>query len=148
MKRNIIAILEDNPQRLSEMNSCVTQLLPHARCIFFDNSYEMINWLRKGLRSVILISLDHDLALCNELGEVVDNGNGRQVADYLATRRLKCPVIVHSSNEIGGTGMFFALKDAGWSVFRVRPFEDCKWIRQTWKDQVMQHFSDGRIAAS
>jgi len=43
--------------------------------------------------------------------------------------------------------MLFALKDAGWQVRRVVPYEDYAWIRGEWMAQIVKLVRDGRIVA-
>src|SRR5512140_3329276 len=94
-----IAILEDDANRILEMEACLRDLLPSRRHCFFDNAEEMIAWLKENLAEVDLISLDHDLPIVQYRGgERVDAGCGRGVADYLATLPPTCPIIIHSSN--------------------------------------------------
>jgi hypothetical protein len=141
----LVAILEDNADRVREMKTCLGELLPMAMAVFFDNAHEILAWLPQNLANAILISLDHDLPLRESQGEFIDCGNGRMVADFLAFRPPTCPIIVHSSNEICGSGMFFALKEAGWPVFRVYPFEGQAWIREAWQAQLVQLIRGGWI---
>jgi hypothetical protein len=96
-------------------------------------------------RDVVLISLDHDLPVRSRNGARIDCGNGRQVADYLASLPPTCPVIVHSSNDSCATGMFFALKDAGWPCRRVYPCEGYTWIGGAWAEEVRLYVRNGWI---
>ncbi len=114
-----VAILEDDPNRITAMRACLTETLPGAEVVVFDDARKMIAWLGQNLGEVVLIALDHDLPLRNHEGKAIDCGTGRQVADYLASVPPTCPVIVHSSNNFFAPGMSFALKDAGWPVSRV-----------------------------
>src|SRR5258708_32047364 len=95
----LIAILEDNPDRIAAMRMCMAEALPGVEVVFFENAQEMIVWLGEHLGNVVLISLDHDLPLRNDESKTIDCGTGRQVADYLASLLPTCPVIVHSSND-------------------------------------------------
>jgi hypothetical protein len=134
--KNMIAILEDNADRIAEMRACLSERIPAMEVIFFEDAGKMIVWLRENLGDVRLISLDHDLPLIETDGRLVDSGTGRQVADFLAKLPATCPVIVHSSNDQLAPGMCFALKDAGWPQRRVYPCDDLAWIRRAWMRHV------------
>lgn len=139
----IVAILEDHAGRIAEMRACLGEVLPGMEVAFFEDAGGMIEWLGQHLSSVVLISLDHDLPLRDREGQRIDCGTGRQVADYLAARPPSCPVIVHSSNEDCASGMFFCLKDAGWSVSRVRPWDEEAWVRAAWIERVRKYVQEG-----
>jgi len=145
--RGFVAILEDDVDRVVEMKSCLAQVLPAADVVVFERADDMIAWLKGHLGEAVLISLDHDLPMVNAEGMLIDCGDGRMVADYLAELPATCPVIVHSSNANRAPGMWFALKDAGWQISRVVPYEDYAWIRGEWMSQVLQLIRDGWIVA-
>jgi DNA-binding NtrC family response regulator len=140
-----VAILEDDPNRITAMRACLTETRPGVEVVVFEDAQEMIAWLGENLGEVVLISLDHDLPLRKNDAEAIDCGTGRQVADYLASVAPTCPVIVHSSNDNCATGMFFALTDAGWPCSRVYPCDDTAWIATAWAEQVRQYLRDGFI---
>jgi hypothetical protein len=141
-----IAILEDEPNRLLEMQACLDELLPtHEHC-FFDSAPEMIAWLQEYLADVALISLDCDLPVVQyRKGRKVDPGNGRIVADFLAGQPAVCPVIVHTSNTLLGPGMVRVLHDAGWPLQQVHPYDDYEWVRKAWVPQVIEYIKGGWI---
>jgi len=80
-----VAILEDDPNRITAMRACVTETLPGIEVVVFDDAREMIGWLGRNLGDVVLTSLDHDLPLRGHEGKTIDCGTGREVADYLAS---------------------------------------------------------------
>lgn len=128
-----VAVLEDDAGRVAEMRECLREVLPRYEPVFFDDAGAMIGWLKEHLGEVVLMSLDHDLPVrVGEDGRVVDCGTGRMVADYLAEWPETCPVIVHSSNEFCAPGMVRESVDAGWSVVRVRPGAEERWVRRGW----------------
>jgi hypothetical protein len=93
----------------------------------------MIRFLEAHLAECIAIALDHDLELKPGAdNRCIDPGTGRQVADYLASNRPICPVIIHTSNSDAAVGMQLVLKDAHWKTRRVLPFEDLAWIVDDW----------------
>jgi len=132
-----IAILDDAPERIDVMRDAIEKHMPEVGMVFFDNAPDMIEWLRDGLASVSLLSLDHDLGPNRERdGAVFDPGTGRDVVDRLAAVVASCPVLIHSSNGPAASGMMFALEDADWQVDRVVPFDDMDWISGTWISRV------------
>jgi len=139
----VVAILEDDANRIREMRACLEEVLPGARNVFFEVAGEMIEWLGAHLGEVALISLDHDLPLRDGEGRRVDCGSGREVADFLASMPPTCPVIVHSSNNYCAPGMYFALKEGGWPVSRVCPMDDLAWVRRDWAARVMRYVREG-----
>jgi len=125
-----IAILDDEPQRLREMTSCLLECDPQRDIVTFDNAPGMIAWLANHLQDVALICLDHDLGPNRVRDDkVFDPGTGRDVADYLATRRPTCPVLIHTTNSLAAPGMAMALEAAGWKHSRVLPYNDLEWVR-------------------
>ncbi len=135
----LIAILEDDDRRTQAMRQILKQKLPKRLSHFFDNAPDMIAWLKEGLWAVSLISLDHDLGPNREKnGETFDPGIGRDVVDFLATQRPTCPVIIHTTNAMGGEGMKYVLEQAGWHYERVVPFGDIEWIEELWIRKVLE----------
>jgi hypothetical protein len=143
-----VAILEDNADRIDEMQACLSEALPDVLSVFFENAFEMIAWLKEHLGEVVLISLDHDLPLLDGEGRPSDCGDGRMVADFLASRPPTCPVIVHSSNAYCAPGMCYALEEAHWLLARVVPYEEHAWVRSAWKPQIDKWVKDGWITPS
>jgi hypothetical protein len=107
--------------------------------VVFDNAPDIIEWLHDHLEETVLICLDHDLG-ANRLrdGESFDPGTGRDVADYLATRKPVCPVVIHTTNSLAAPGMTRTLEEAGWSWSRVVPYNDLEWVRGEWIGRVAQ----------
>jgi hypothetical protein len=133
----VIAILEDDQRRSEAMTEEIHRLFPRALTRFFDNAPDMVAWLKEALPSVLLLCLDHDLGPNRQRrGKPFDPGIGRDVADFLATQKASCPVLIHSSNAEGAQGMGFTLEDAGWSVERVAPFDDLAWVKAQWSERV------------
>ncbi|MDB5290124.1 MAG: hypothetical protein JWL69_1365 [Phycisphaerales bacterium] len=143
-----VAILEDDANRVTAMRASLSEVLPGIESIFLDDAGKMIAWLGEHLGEVVLISLDHDLPLRGHAGQTTDCGTGRQVADYLASVLPTCPVIVHSSNDHGASGMFYALNDAGWPCSRVYPCDDYAWIAGAWAEQVRCYVLDGWVTSA
>lgn len=128
-----IVILEDNKDRQATMLSCLNDRFHQHEVVFFENAREMCEFLMENLPSVLLISLDHDLELLPGADtRLVDPGTGRDVADFLAAQPPTFPIVVHTTNTAAGDGMEFLLRDAGWEVRRVHPYDDLAWIPEAW----------------
>lgn len=128
-----IAILEDDKRRAEAMRDRLADRFYQFEHVFFDSSEEMKTYLEIYFDEVIAMSLDHDLELkVNAAGATYDPGTGREVADYLATRRPMFPVIIHSTNDFGAIGMESILQEAGWQTCRVSPHDDLQWVHDSW----------------
>jgi hypothetical protein len=136
---NVIAILEDNADRISRMRACLSNSLPEFEQVYFESAPHMRDWLDAHLAEVVLISLDHDLPIDR------DCGTGRDIADYLAGLPPTCPVIVHTSNEYFAPEMMFALSDSGWPVRRVYPHDDHDWVAAGWLNAILEFIDAGLL---
>jgi CheY-like chemotaxis protein len=135
----VIVILEDDPARVAAMTAVLSELLPAARSVFFEDAPAMLSWLAEHLGDADLISLDHDLPVRrDDENRLIDCGTGRQVADWLAAVSPTCPVIIHSSNEPCAAGMIAVLDEAGWPCRRVYPYGDLDWVRESWAEAVRE----------
>lgn len=124
-----ILLLDDDPNRIREMRRCLSAKSPHSVVIHFDNAPELIAWVKMHAAEVELFCLDHDLGPNRtRQGELFDPGTGRDVADFLATLKPICPVIVHTTNSLAAPGMAMVLKDAGWTHESIAPYNDLQWI--------------------
>jgi hypothetical protein len=133
----IIAILDDEPDRLAVMVPLLRGRFPQFSVVTFDNAPDMNAWLADHLAACVLICLDHDLGPNRERnGTVFDPGIGRHVADYLSAQQPVCPVIIHTTNVYARPGMIQVLEDAGWLVEYVAPYGDVLWIGEVWADSV------------
>jgi hypothetical protein len=127
----VVAILEDDAGRREAM---AAHLPAGVEVHWFDRADRMIAWLKEHLERCALISLDHDL-----IGPPGDDpGDGRQVADHLATRPPSARVIVHTSNPLAAPGMMWELEHAGWTVERVVPFSDLEWVERAWAPALLR----------
>lgn len=137
MTEGTIAILDDESDRIDAMVPVIRQLFPGIAVVTFDNAPDMTSWFSGNLDSCVLICLDHDLG-SNRLREGVlfDPGIGRDVADYLATQKPACPIVIHTTNTQARPGMIFVLEEAGWSVSYVSPYEDLLWVKEEWANSV------------
>ncbi|MEK6238226.1 MAG: hypothetical protein N2C14_26220 [Planctomycetales bacterium] len=132
-----IAILEDDQRRIDKMVRLLKRNYSTRPVELFNMASEMIAWLETHLAEAALISLDHDLELDSYRdGKWIDPGDGRDVANYLASRSPCCPVIVHSVNWMFAPSMVDALQESGWTHTRVSPYDDLKWIKEAWLPEV------------
>jgi ADP-ribosylglycohydrolase len=129
VKRSSIIVLEDNPDRLREFESAVTQLGPSYRLRSWRDANRMIAECHDALADAALISLDHDLN--KEYDHSPDPGDGVDVAGFLARLPQICPVILHTSNADRVWSMHNELRFGGWESERVIPLE-ADWIRRSW----------------
>lgn len=128
-----IIILEDEQDRVDLMRPLLQTNYPRFSIHVFDRSEQMIDYLKEHLGEAVFISLDHDLPLYRDAeGQLCDHGNGREVADFLATQEPVCTVGVHSTNVPAATGMELALNETGWTTFRLTPCGHLAWIEEAW----------------
>jgi DNA-binding NtrC family response regulator len=129
--RQTIFILEDNAERLATMRDQVADKFPFFEVQSFASVRPAIEWLQSNLAGTVCVALDHDLV--PPPGEPwADPGTGRDVAEYLASREPRCPVVIHSTNAPAAVAMEAILDEAGWSVMRVLPYGDLQWIAEAW----------------
>ena len=128
-----IVILEDNAARRDAMRACIGDRFYMFETRFFDDSAEMIAYLETDLVRALVISLDNDLDMkIVPDGRPVDAGEGRHVAEFLATCSPVCPVIIHTSNTNAAVAMREVLNAADWKSKRVIPMDDTAWIATDW----------------
>jgi hypothetical protein len=113
-KKLQIAVLEDDPRRLLQLQSASTRDLTDYEFHRFCDANEMIRWLHHNLAVVNLLSLDCDLDSTQLAG--VDCGSGEDVVDFLNSQRLRIPVIIHSSNALRAPAMHLNLATSGFQV--------------------------------
>ena len=131
--KTYIAILEDEAERTSEMKKLLSADFSDYDAVFFDNTPEMLDWLKVNLDKTGLICLDHDLGPDRMIkGEMADPGTGRDIANYLETQEPTCPVIIHTTNSFGRDAMRFALQDAKWDTTVILPSAEISWIKNAW----------------
>ena len=138
--QEVIAILEDDDERAKRMRDTITHSFSDLSLVLFDNAPDMVMWLEDSLRSVRLMSLDHDLELSKR--EAGDPGTGRDVVDFLIGENSICPVIIHTSNVTGGDGMQGELEAVGWITSRILPFGS-QWIETEWLEKVREFLKTG-----
>jgi hypothetical protein len=135
--QRVIAILDDDPRRMTAMKQALKEVGSEYEHRFFDNAPEMIHWLEQHLDDVVLLSLDHDLGSNrSQKGKIFDPGTGRDVAEFLAKRACACAILIHSNNYAAVLGMCRVLEDGGWKFSCVVPYLDLEWIAQVWVGEV------------
>jgi hypothetical protein len=138
MPLRTIYMLEDDSDRLERFHRLLEPISTIAFLHFrtaksFIENFENLD----GLPT--LICLDHDLFPEN-IGDP-DPGDGRDVANYLATKSPCCPTIIHSSNSMAANTMLYTLLDAGWDAERISPIGE-DWIESYWWPTVRPRIRD------
>jgi hypothetical protein len=133
-----IVLLEDDERRVAAMTAWLGDRFPAYTVRTWANSQALCQSLEDIWQDVVLISLDHDLAVETEDGRFVDQGSGQEVADYLARREPAFPVILHSSNGEAVVRMDQVLRQRGWQTTRVLPVNDLAWVASAWWPAVRQ----------
>lgn len=128
-----IVVLEDNAERAAIMRACIADRFYMYDPHFFDEAGYAIRFLEEHLDETLVIALDNDLDMkVDATGRCRDVGEGRQVAEFLATKKPVCPVLIHTTNSDAAVAMEESLRGAGWKTRRVVPFDDMKWIESDW----------------
>ncbi|MEI8017094.1 MAG: cyclic-phosphate processing receiver domain-containing protein [Schlesneria sp.] len=129
-----LIVLEDNADRQNEMQRIVGDRMPQYSFEFFNDVAAMIERLdTTGLYDVALISLDHDLDLISSSdGSHIDPGTGVDAAKWFAMQPALAPLIVHTTNTLGGDRMMDILLECGWHCSRIVPYSGEDWINESW----------------
>lgn len=133
-----VVILEDCVDRETAMRASIADKFPAFIVEVFASVPLLIQRLSEtGLYDVALVSLDHDLEMV-DTGEqdLVDPGTGVDAAKWLATQPAVTPVIVHTTNTVGGDRMVELLMNGDWNVERVVPYGGDDWIGEHWRSVV------------
>jgi CheY-like chemotaxis protein len=136
-----ILILEDNEGRRQAMRETLSGKFPSFAIEFFSSAQPMIDRFKEaGFYDVAMVSLDHDLEMIQTSeGTALDPGTGVDVADWLATQPAVFPVVVHTTNSVGGERMMDLLVHAGWTTSRTVPYDGETWIAEKWYPLVRQN---------
>ena len=128
-----IVILEDNADRQVIMRHLLADRFYTFDVRFFDNARETIEFLASHLDDTLVVAIDNDLDMKpGPDGRMIDQGEGRHVAEFLATQPPACPVVIHTTNSAAAAAMTETLRGAGWKTRRVVPFDDMAWIESDW----------------
>jgi len=139
----LVAILDDNKSRRSEMERSLVKAVPKASLELFDSAPDMIAWLARHIEGVDLVSLAHDLGPSRlRDGMLFDPGTGRDVTDFLVEMDRSFPVIVHTANSSAGQRMLTMLEHAEWPCIRVEPADDLGWVSAEWVPRVTELLSE------
>ena len=95
-------ILEDNLVRMSAFQETAKRFSPPQTFKLWRIAKQMIKELPLFLDHATIISLDHDLYRHEQNDP--EPGTGREVANYLATLKPICPIIIHSTNTDAAWG--------------------------------------------
>jgi hypothetical protein len=136
----MIAILEDEDDRIERMKAVLADLRPSEQVVFFGTAPDMIAWLGRNLTEVVLFSLDHDLGPNQQRdGKFFEPGTGGDVVKVLARHAPVAPVIIHSTNMTAAPEMVTDLEAAGWAAYQVmlNVDRDPEWIEDHWKKIVV-----------
>src|SRR4051794_15935302 len=101
-----IIILEDNAERTAAMGRLLADRFDQFDVAFYERAEAMVQALEAGWDQLTVIGLDHDLELiADSEGRWLDPGDGRQVVEFLVSRKPVCPVVIHSTNAAAALGM-------------------------------------------
>ena len=125
----LIAILEDNADRVAVMRRWLADRLGMYEHFVTDDPDTLIEYIRPRLDDVLAVSLDHDL---HERPDGNTEVTGMAVVDYLTATRPGFPVLIHSSNSRAVGEMRERLRSKDWVVVAVTPFDDTNWIGDDW----------------
>ena len=127
----LILMLEDESDRLTRFDSVLSKLGEAVEWRHWRTAEDFIAGFKSTDRPPGLICLDHDLF--TDHPDDPDPGDGRDVAEFMATQPPCCHVIIHSSNAHAADSMFFTLSDANWDVEKFAPLGQ-DWIESYWWD--------------
>jgi hypothetical protein len=139
--KRCIAVLEDNDDRIAAMQCLLADKFPFFDHLFSRTASDQITWLQQHAERVICLCLDHDLEPPADRPEF-DPGTGRDVVEFLNRGEPAFPVIVHTTNAHAGLAMTESLHEHGWTVRRVMPYDDVRWIAEAWLPTVRQAIVD------
>ena len=109
---------------------------------FTDDPNAMIGVICERMEDIIAISLDHDLFDRAVGGTEL---TGMMVADFVTTQPPRFPIVLHTSNARDGEKMKRMLREVGWRVRSVTPFDDTTWVGNDWYPtlkKAIRHFAD------
>ncbi len=133
MARTLIAILEDNAERIAALNALLDDKLPIYDRLITDVPRLLIERILQQPDDLLILSLDHDL-----FESVSPDAVGMEVIDSLLTLPAAFPVLVHSSNAPAAARMVRRLSKRGWDVSSVMPIEGTDWIPREWYFELRQ----------
>ena len=129
MSRKIIAVLEDNADRVAAMKKWLNDRFGMYEHFITDDPRRLLEVLGERAEDVLVVSLDHDLF---DSSHGREDATGMDVIHALVRGKPAFPVIVHSSNSIAAEKMVRRLRNKKWNVVSVMPIEDTAWIGRDW----------------
>lgn len=125
----LMLMLEDEMERLIRFEALLSKLDGAVEWRHWRTAPKFIAGFQAVERRPGLICLDHDLF--TDHPDDPDPGDGRDVAQFMATQPPCCHVIIHSSNGHAAESMFFTLSEANWDVEKIAPLGR-DWIEAYW----------------
>lgn len=129
-----IFLLEDTESRIRRFAELGLDIVVR------NDAFDAVAYLHAHRAEIRLLSLDHDLkpheTPCGNLGIAC----GCFVVDFLNLMEPFCPVMIHTSNEVGANVMKHRLTGHGWNVIWVKselPYPD-DWIQTLWNDRARE----------
>lgn len=126
---HLILMLEDESERLIRFENVLSNLGDSVEWRHWRTAPDFIAGFQACRRKPSLICLDHDLF--TDHPDDPDPGDGRDVAEFMATQPACCHVIIHSSNSHAADSMYFTLLEANWDVEKIAPLGQ-DWIESYW----------------
>ena len=130
---SLLLMLEDENARLERFEAVLSQFAKHVEWKHWRTATDFVEGFKSQERSPTLICLDHDLF--TDHPNDPDPGDGRDVAEFLATQSACCHVVIHSSNIPAADSMLFTLTDAKWDAETIAPLGK-DWIESYWWNTV------------
>ncbi len=125
----MVLILEDNAERVQSFAKALRAIDAALPLLVWRDARAMTREVGPHLSATRVISLDHDLEAAE--GNP-DPGDGLEVARFLVSQPLVCPVIIHSSNGERSNWMAGEFELAGWPFWRIAPLGE-DWIEVDWR---------------
>lgn len=138
MSANVV--LEDDEQRALFFNQSVSELLDDSTLKICQSVSQFFDH-NENSEGIDLISLDYDLSF----SPAKDPGRGSDVADFLSSKKPRCPVILHTSDMMGRDAMSYRLESSGWDVTIVEPQgPPDMWVSSMWIQVVKKLLENSR----
>tara|TARA_R110001592_G_scaffold82848_3_gene245285 strand:- start:1 stop:432 length:432 start_codon:yes stop_codon:yes gene_type:complete len=127
-----ILMLEDDTDRIDSFSEVLHKNAHGSLLLHWCTAPTFIRGYLDRKEEPQLIALDHDLIA--DTVDAPDPGDGRDVAEFLATQAPCCPILIHSTNTPCAQSMELTLRDNGWQVSRLMPMGDDR-IQEFWWPQ-------------
>jgi hypothetical protein len=128
-----IVILEDNTVLQEAFRDVLAERFPMFELCFAVTSGECVRLIDEAIERIVLVVLDNDLdVLRTSFGKDIEPGDGIQVAEFLARRKPRFPIVVHTTNGEARSRIEELLVATGWAVTTVVPYGGQEWIPREW----------------